>query len=53
MKILTKDFAEELSFALKDFFEVEKIITKQSLIEIVFSNGQVFSLTISEKSNNL
>ena len=53
MKILLNNFAEELSLTIKDFFEVEEIKATDNVIKLVFSNGQVFNLSLTENEKNL
>ena len=49
MKILTNNLMEELAIALEDFFETTSTQRTDSSIQMRFSNGQVFMLSLTEK----
>ena len=51
MKILTHKLTEEIAIALEDFFETTNLHHKNSSIEMRFSNGQVFILSLCEKQD--
>ena len=49
MKIQKDLLLEEISILIKDFFNLKKLTSSPSKIELIFENGQKFEIEIKEK----